>query len=103
MKFLHKLIKASEEERAEHFHPIINTDEVFLESDMFTIGLPKLQDLNRKKRKSEEEKMCIETIKNPPSSPFNEEFANPHKLLTESQFKLPTQQSSVYSTQQGAF
>jgi hypothetical protein len=64
---------------------MINTEEVFPEAEMYTEGLPKHQDLAQKKRKTEDEKLIIETIKNPPSSPFNEELNQP-RPLTESAF-----------------
>ena len=71
---MHKLIKLNEEDRQLNFNPVFNTEEVLEENFVFTVGLPKLQDLGKKKRKSEEEKCYIETIKNPPASPFDDDL-----------------------------
>jgi hypothetical protein len=46
LKFLYKLIKFSELDRELNFKPEVITDEIFLEKDVFSMGLPKLQDLS---------------------------------------------------------
>ncbi len=102
MKFLFHLVKVNKEDRELNFQPQINTEEVFKEHDIFKMGLPKLQDLTQKKRKSEEEKLCIESIKNPPPSPFDNDLCE-HRPMTESEFNMsPTQNGSI-GTQQSAF
>jgi len=41
LKFLNKLVRFSELDRELNFKPVINTEEIFLEKDIFLVGLPK--------------------------------------------------------------
>lgn len=48
-------------------------DEVYGEGEKFPFGLPEHGELEQKKRKTEEDKLSLEMMKNPPSSPIPEE------------------------------
>lgn len=54
--------------------PIIDTEKVYLESDIFPQGLPEHGNMETKKRKTEEEKQFLELHKNPVSTPQPKEL-----------------------------